>query len=86
MSAGEGRYTRFLTADPRRTHRIAAYADDTVLLAEQIQRLHRFLGETDNPAGREVVHRRRYAEYWMRCHRSHYLRGHCLIYLGQPFS
>ena len=31
-------------------------------------------------------HSRQYAEHWMLCHRSHYLRGHCPIYLGRPFS
>jgi hypothetical protein len=31
-------------------------ADDPVLLAEQIRRLHGFFGEADDPAGRELAH------------------------------
>jgi len=40
----------------RRPHRVAGNADDPVLLAEQIQGLDGFLGETDDPAGRELAH------------------------------
>ena len=35
----------------RRTHRIAGHADHTVLLAEQVQRLGGFLGQTDDAGG-----------------------------------
>src|SRR5882672_6426193 len=40
----------------RRAHRIAGDADDAVLLADQIERLHGLLGEADDAAGREVGH------------------------------
>src|ERR1700690_2668880 len=57
------RYTGLLAPDPRRPHRVAGHADDPVLLAKQIKRLHSFFGETDDPAGRELAHDGRYAEY-----------------------
>ena len=41
-----------------RPHRVAGNADDPVLLAKQVQCLHGFLGETHDPAGREVAHGR----------------------------
>ena len=81
----EGRHPRLLAPDPRRPHRIAGDADDAVLLAEQIQRLDGLFGETDDPAGRELAHGRRYAELPAHCHGCHYLRGHCLNYLAHPF-
>ena len=49
-------------ADPRlqphfgRPHGIARDADDAVLLAQQIERLDRFLGEADQAAGRKMTH------------------------------
>ena len=68
----ERRHPRLLAPDLRRPHRIARYPDDAVLLAEQIQRLDGFLGEADDPAGREVAHGSRYAELAASCHRSRY--------------
>jgi hypothetical protein len=38
-----------------RTHGIARDADDAVLLAQQIERLDRLLGEADQPAGWEMT-------------------------------
>ena len=52
----EGGDPRFLAADLRRPHRIAGDADDTVLLAEQIQRLDGLFGEANDPAGWELAH------------------------------
>src|SRR5438309_7996730 len=40
----------------RRTDGIAGDADDAVLLAEQIERFDRLLGQADDAAGREVAH------------------------------
>jgi hypothetical protein len=53
---------RFLASDPRRAHRVAGDADDAILLAQQIQCLDGLLGETDDPAGRELAHGERYEE------------------------
>jgi hypothetical protein len=53
IGADEGRHPRLLPPDLRRTHRIARDADDTVLLAQQVERLHGFLGEADDAAGRK---------------------------------
>ena len=39
---------RLLLARARRTHRVAADADDAVLFTEQIQPLGRFFGQTDD--------------------------------------
>ena len=58
----ERRHPRFLAPDLRRPHRIAGNADNPVLLAQQIQRLHGFLRETYDPAGRELAHDEGYAE------------------------
>ena len=52
----EGGNPRLLAADLRRPHRIAGDADDTVLLAEQIQRLDGLFGEANDPAGWELAH------------------------------
>ena len=52
----EGRHPRLLAPDPRRPHRVAGDADDAVLFAEQIQRLHGLFGEADDPAGRVLAH------------------------------
>ena len=52
----ERRYPRLLAPDPRWPHRVAGDADDPVLFAKQVQRLDGFLGETHDPAGREVAH------------------------------
>src|SRR3954471_1257087 len=52
----EGRYPRLFAADSWRPYRIAGDADDAILLAEQIQRLHGLFGEADDPAGREMAH------------------------------
>ena len=52
----ERRHPRFLAPNLRRPNGIAGNADDTALFAEQIQRLHSFLGETYDPAGRELAH------------------------------
>jgi hypothetical protein len=41
----------------RRPHRIAGDADDSILLAELIQRLYGLFGKADDPAGRELAHR-----------------------------
>src|SRR6202022_3508716 len=49
-------HPRLLASDLRRPHRVAGDADDPVLLAEQIQRLDGFFGETHDPAGRELMH------------------------------
>ncbi len=56
IGGDERGYPRFLAAHPRRPHRITGDADDAILLAEQIQRLDGFFGETDNSAGRELAH------------------------------
>jgi hypothetical protein len=64
----ERRDPRLLASDLRRPHRVAGDADDAILLAEQIQCLHGFLGETDDPAGRELAHDRRYEEKYVACH------------------
>ena len=81
----EGGNPRLLAADLRRPHRIAGDADDAVLLAEQIQRLDGLFGEANDPAGWELAHGGRYAEFRTPCHGSHYLGGHCLIYRHHPF-
>jgi hypothetical protein len=38
------------------TYRVSGDADNAILLAKQIKRLHRFFGETYDSAGREVAH------------------------------
>src|SRR5690606_2709429 len=53
----EGRDARFLAPYLRRPHGIAGYADDPVLLAEQIKRLDRLFGQTDDTLGRKDTHR-----------------------------
>jgi hypothetical protein len=55
VSGDERRYPRLLAPHSRRPHRVTGDPDDPVLLAELIQRLDGFLGETDDPAGREVA-------------------------------
>ncbi len=54
----ESGHARFFAAHLRRPHRIAGDPDDAVLLAEQIERLDRFLGQADDAMGREVAHGR----------------------------
>ena len=78
VGGDEGRYPRLLAADLWRPHRIAGDTDDAILLAEQIERLHGLFGEADDPAGRELAHRKRYAELPASCHGNHYLGSHCL--------
>ena len=53
VGGDEGRDPRLLLAHPRRPHRIARYADDAALLAEEIERLHGLFGEADDALGRE---------------------------------
>jgi hypothetical protein len=45
-----------LAADLRRANGVAGDADNPILLAEQIERLHRFFGQAHDAAGREVAH------------------------------
>jgi hypothetical protein len=49
----EGAHAWLLAASLRRAHNITGDADDTVLHAEQVQRLDGFFGEADNSARRE---------------------------------
>jgi hypothetical protein len=48
VGGDEGRDPGLLLAHARRPHRVTRHADDAVLLAEEIQRLHGFLGEADD--------------------------------------
>src|ERR1700676_2837443 len=73
----ERRNPRLLAPHLRRATPLARDPDDPVLLAEQIQRLDGFLGEADDPAGREVAHGGRYGELWSACHRRNYPGRHC---------
>ena len=79
VGGDEGGNPFLLAPDLRRPHRIAGDADDAVLLAEQVQGLHSFLGEADNAAGREVLHG--VSIPWTY---DDYLRGHCVIYPDVP--
>jgi hypothetical protein len=49
-------HPRLFAPHLRRPHRIAGNADDAILFAEQIQRLHGLFREADDPAWREVAH------------------------------
>ena len=49
----EGADPRLVAASMRWAHNIAGDADDTILLAKQVQRLNGLFGEADNSAGRE---------------------------------
>ena len=81
---GAGLLNHLSQPNLRRPYRIAGHTDDAVLLAERVQRLHRLFGEADDAAGREAFHVARYAELAAACHCPHYLRRHCLIYVGHP--
>ena len=79
MSAEMNADTRGFSRLTWRPHRVTGDADDPVLLAEQIQRLDGFFGETDDPAGRELAHAGGYDELSARCHHDHYPERHCLV-------
>ena len=53
VGGNERRHPRFLLAHARRPHRITGDADDTVLLAEEIERLDGFFCQADDTSGRE---------------------------------
>src|ERR1700733_4965735 len=56
IGGDKGGDTWLLAPDLRRSHGITGNANDSVLLAEQIKGLDRFLGEADDAAGRELAH------------------------------
>src|SRR5690348_14104859 len=49
----EGADSRFVVASLWRAHNIAGDADDSILLAEEVERLDGLFGEADNSAWRE---------------------------------
>ena len=51
VGRGEGRDARLFAPHTRRPHRIAGDADNAVVLAEEIERLHGFFGQTDDSFG-----------------------------------
>src|SRR5215813_7033705 len=57
VSGSKGGHTRLLAPCSGRAHHIARNANDAPLLAEQIERLDSFLGETNDPFGREHIQR-----------------------------
>ena len=57
LRAGECRHLRLLAPRPRRPHGEAGDADDARVLAEQVQRLRRLLGQADDAFGIVAVHR-----------------------------
>ncbi len=60
VSGDEGGNARLFLAHPRRPHRVAGHADNAALFAEEIERLHGFLGQADDSLGREhraIIHR-----------------------------
>ena len=52
VGRGKGRDARLLLAHLRWPHRIARYANDAVLLADEVERLHGLLGQADDAFGR----------------------------------
>ena len=58
IGGDEGGDARLLTPDLRWPHGVAGNTDDPVLLAQQVKRLDRFLGQANNAARRKLAHGR----------------------------